>query len=113
MHKLIFFVPAEHVEAVKAAVFAAGAGRHRNYDSCSWQTAGTGQFRPLAGADPFFGSVGSVETVSELRVETICEDRCVRAAVEALLAAHPYEEPAYELIRVWTADDLAPGNELT
>ena len=110
MYKLIFFVPAEHAEAVKQAVFDAGAGRYRNYDWCSWQTVGTGQFRPLAGADPFIGTVGEIETVPELRVETICQDAAVRAAVEALLAAHPYEEPAYELIRVWTADDLPTGN---
>lgn len=106
MYKLVFFVPEAHAETVKQAVFDAGAGRYRNYDSCSWQTAGSGQFRPLAGADPFVGTVGSVERVAELRVETICTDDDVRAAVEALLAAHPYEEPAYELIRVWTADDL-------
>ncbi|TVR03722.1 MAG: NGG1p interacting factor NIF3 [Spirochaetaceae bacterium] len=109
MHKLIFFVPAEHAEAVKRAVFAAGAGRYRNYDCCSWQTAGTGQFRPLAGADPFIGSVGAVETVPELRVETICTDESVRTVLDALIAAHPYEEPAYEVVRIWTIDDL-PGD---
>ncbi|TVR29855.1 MAG: NGG1p interacting factor NIF3 [Spirochaetaceae bacterium] len=106
MYKLVFFVPEAHAESVKQAVFDAGAGRYGNYDSCSWQTAGSGQFRPLCGADPFIGTAGTVQRVAELRVETICEDAVVRAAVEALLAAHPYEEPAYELIHVWTADDL-------
>ena len=109
MNKLVFFVPADHAESVKTAVFAAGAGRFRDYDSCSWETAGRGQFRPLAGADPFVGSVGDLEVVDELRVETICEDRVVRGTVEALLAAHPYEEPAYEVIRIFTVDDLPPG----
>lgn len=113
MHKLIFFVPAEQAEAVKQAVFVAGAGRYRNYDCCSWQTAGMGQFRPLAGADPFIGAVGTVETVPELRVETICPDEAVRAVIEALIAAHPYEEPAYEVVRIWTIDDLPAGATLT
>ncbi len=106
MHKLVFFVPADHAERVKRAVFDAGAGRYRNYDSCSWQTAGKGQFRPLPGSTPFIGSRGEIEVGDELRVETICEDGVVRAAVEALLAAHPYEEPAYDVIRIYTIDDL-------
>ncbi|MEH6542063.1 MAG: hypothetical protein V7748_18580, partial [Halopseudomonas sp.] len=53
MYKLCFFVPASHVEQVKQAVFAAGAGRLGNYDSCSWQVLGQGQFRPLSGSEPY------------------------------------------------------------
>ena len=108
MYKLVFFVPESHAAAVKRSVFEAGAGRFRNYDSCSWETSGTGQFRPLEGSNPFLGSEGDVEVVSELRIEVICPDEVVRASVDALLDAHPYEEPAYEIHRIWTADDL-PG----
>lgn len=86
--------------------FNADAGRYRNYNSCSWRTAGIGRFRRRDSADPFIGAVGSVERFAELlRVETICEDRAVRAMVAALLEAHPYAEPAYELIRSCTAAD--------
>ena len=61
----------------------------------AWQTKGEGQFRPLAGADPHIGKQGQLETVSEYKVEMICADDCLKAAITALLAAHPYEEPAY------------------
>lgn len=106
MYKLVFFVPAEHAEAVKAALFEAGAGRFRNYDRCCWQTTGSGQFRALDGADPFLGAVGELETVVELRIEMVCAPEAVRAALSALLTAHPYEEPAYELYRIFTLSDL-------
>ncbi|KEQ18007.1 NGG1p interacting factor 3 protein, NIF3 [Endozoicomonas numazuensis] len=96
MHKLCFFVPQSHLETVKSAVFATGAGRYENYDSCCWQTSGQGQFRPLDGSDPFIGKQGEVETVNELKVEMICEDVCLEAAIAALRASHPYEEPAFE-----------------
>ena len=106
MYKLVFFVPSECAEPVKQAVFDAGAGAYERYDSCCWQTAGTGQFRPLAGSAPYLGRQGEVEYVTEVRVEMVCDDHAVESAVEALLAAHPYEEPAYEVYRIWTARDL-------
>lgn len=109
MYKLVVFVPIDHAEEVKAALFAAGAGRYERYDSCSWECEGTGQFRPLAGSDPFLGRQGELERVRELRVELLCRDEVVRAAITALLNAHPYEEPAYEVYRVFTADDLPSG----
>ena len=97
MFKLCFYVPESHVDTVKTAVFAAGAGRVGDYDSCCWQTLGQGQFRPLAGADPFIGNAGELETVAEYKVELVCADELVSAAVAALREAHPYEEPAFDL----------------
>jgi hypothetical protein len=96
MYKLCYFVPESHVELTKAALFGAGAGKLGNYDSCAWQCIGQGQFRPMDGSSPFLGQKGVVEVVSEYRVEMICEDSLIRAAVKALKNAHPYEEPAYE-----------------
>ena len=97
MYKLCVYVPASHLEEVKQALFAAGAGRIGDYDSCCWQVAGQGQFRPLSGADPFVGSHGKIETVEEYKVELVCGDDVVVAAVAALKQAHPYEEPAYQV----------------
>lgn len=71
MYKLAFFVPASHVEVVKAAVFAAGGGRIGDYDHCAWQTLGQGQFRPLDGSQPFLGQAGQVEAVEEWKVELV------------------------------------------
>lgn len=100
MYKLCFFVPESHLEAVKAAVFAAGGGRIGDYEHCCWQVLGQGQFRPGSGADPFIGEVGRLETVAEYRVELVCEDERIASVVAALKAAHPYEEPAYDVVRL-------------
>ena len=102
MYKLCFYVPESHLETVKAAVFAEGAGRIGDYDSCCWQVLGQGQFRPLEGSKPFLGSQDQVEQVAEYRVEMVCEDANVRRVVEAMQSAHPYEEPAWDLIQLVT-----------
>jgi hypothetical protein len=104
MYKLAFFVPESHLEHVKASVFAAGAGRIGHYDQCCWQVAGAGQFRPLVRSNPFIGQALQLEQVLEYRVEMICDDAFIKAAVTALRSAHPYEEPA---IDVWRLAELA------
>jgi hypothetical protein len=100
MYKITLYVPVTHAEPVKQAMFAAGAGRIGNYDSCAWQVLGVGQFRPLAGANPFLGQVGAVESVAEYKVEMVCADDCLRPAIQALKAIHPYEEPAYDVVKL-------------
>jgi len=96
MRKLEFYVPKDHAETVKEAVFAAGAGKIGDYDKCCWCAEGTGQFRPLEGSDPFIGSKDEVERVPEMKVEMVCDDDAIDAVVEALKKAHPYETPAYQ-----------------
>lgn len=100
MYKIVFFVPETHKEAVKKAIFDAGAGRMGRYDCCSWETLGQGQFRPLEGADPYIGKVGEIERVPEYRIETVCEDAVIQQTIKALKAAHPYEEPAYDVLKM-------------
>jgi hypothetical protein len=95
--KLVWFVPREALEATRDAVFEAGGGHIGNYARCSWYTAGTGTFLAGEGADPSVGDVGREERVAELRVETVVPAERARAAVDALLVAHPYEEVAFEL----------------
>jgi hypothetical protein len=101
-YKLIVYVPVSHVEAVKLAIFAAGAGKQGHYEQCCWQTLGQGQFRPLAGSDPFIGAEskasGAVERVDEYRIEVLCGEDCLDGVIQALKVAHPYEEPAYDII---------------
>lgn len=100
MYKLNFFVPASHLETVKQALFDAGAGKIGDYDSCCWQTPGTGQFRALEGSDPYLGQKGQVEQVEEFKVELVCEDNLIAGVVAALKSAHPYEEPAYDVVKL-------------
>ena len=107
MLKLNFLVPESHLEIVKQALFGAGAGKIGNYDSCCWQTLGTGQFRALSGSDPFIGEEGREEQVLEYKVELVCAEDCLRQAIAALKGAHPYEEPAIDVIKLEDYQDLA------
>ena len=100
MYKLCFFVPDTHLEPVKSALFALGAGKMGDYDCCAWQVAGQGQFRPLEGSVPFIGRQGDVEKLVEYRVEMLVSDEMIKSVIEALLEAHPYEQPAYEYWQV-------------
>lgn len=105
MYKIAFFVPESHLEHVKQAVFNAGAGKIGNYDCCCWQVKGIGQFRPLEGSQPFLGESGQVEKVDEWKVELVCSQERLQAAIKALREAHPYEEPAFD---VWSLETVLP-----
>jgi dinuclear metal center YbgI/SA1388 family protein len=103
LDKLVVFVPTGERAPLLDALAAAGAGQIGDYDRCGWWASGTGTFRPLAGASPAIGSVGTVEQVAEDRLEMVYVRRLRPAVVAALRAAHPYEEPAFDLI------ELAPA----
>ncbi len=100
MYKLSFFVPESHLESVKQALFDIGAGAVGDYDSCCWQSSGTGQFRGLESSSPFLGKKGQVEQVAEFKVEMVIKDQIIKQAVDALKKSHPYEEPAYDVIKL-------------
>lgn len=100
MYKLIFYVPICDAESVKNNIFKTGAGSIGNYSHCSWETKGVGQFMPNAGACPAIGQLDQIERVDELRVEILCEEANIELALEAMFEAHPYEEPAYEVISI-------------
>ena len=90
-----FYVPVSYAERVKEAMFKAGAGKFGNYQHCSFESIGIGQFKPLPGSDPFVGSTGQLEKVEELKVEMICQKEYLKEAIAALRASHPYETPAF------------------
>ena len=100
MYKFSFFVPKEYKEEVKEALFSIGVGKYENYDKCSWEVEGVGQFRALENANPFLGKVGKVEYANEYKVEMICKDSLIHKAVKKLKEVHPYEEVAYEVIKL-------------
>lgn len=95
--KLVTFVPSAQADTVRKALFNAGCGTIGNYDSCSYNTKGEGTFRAGEGANPFCGSVGELHHEEEVRIETIVPAFRKAEAICALLAAHPYEEPAFDL----------------
>jgi hypothetical protein len=94
----VVFVPLGAADAVRIAMTEAGAGRIGDYDSCTWTATGEGRFRPLDGATPAVGAVGDLEVVEEARVEAVVPRSRRTAVVRALLAAHPYEEPAFDVV---------------
>ncbi len=96
--KWVIYVPPEHADAVRAAVFGAGAGQIGDYSCCSWSVSGVGQFLPHDGARPAIGTVGQIERLPEDRVEVIAPAGARPAVLAAMRAAHPYEEPAFDVI---------------
>jgi dinuclear metal center YbgI/SA1388 family protein len=100
LDKVTVYVPTAAADTVRAALAAAGAGRIGDYDHASFSSPGEGRFRPLDGANPTIGEVGRVETVEEVRVEAVLSRNRRTPVVAAMLAAHPYEEPAYDLVEL-------------
>jgi hypothetical protein len=106
MYLVVVYVPEADVDALIEAMSAAGAGRIGAYDQCAWKVLGQGQFRPLAGANPHIGAVGVLERVPEYRVELVCERPVIGAVMSAMVAAHPYEEPAHHVLPIQSAADF-------
>ncbi len=96
--KLTVFVPHRHADSVSNALFAAGAGKIGNYDSCSYTSEGVGSFRACQGANPFVGGIGEIHHEPETKIEVVLPSWRRSAVIEAMLQAHPYEEPAYDII---------------
>lgn len=97
LDKWVIFAPADAADAVRAAVFDAGAGQLGDYSQCSWSVTGTGQFLPGDDASPAIGSAGALERVTEDRIEVIAPARRRPDVLGAMRAAHPYEEPAFDV----------------
>ncbi len=101
MLKLSVYVPESHLEDIKLALFEVGAGRMAQYDCCSWQVLGDGQYRPLEGAHPAVGIPGEIARVPEWKLEMICPEECAEDAARAICAVHPYETPAFDFVQLW------------
>jgi dinuclear metal center YbgI/SA1388 family protein len=100
LKKLFTFVPVEQAEQVRAAIFSAGAGHIGQYSECSFGVEGTGTFKGSAGTDPFVGKPGERHYEKELKIEVIFPGWLQSEVVKALLAAHPYEEVAYDVVNL-------------
>ncbi len=105
LDKWVVFVPSQdptNADAVRAAMFSAGAGQIGDYSQCSWSVSGSGQFLPHDGATPAIGTVGTVEHVAEDRVEMVAPSSRRAAVLAGLRSAHPYEEPAFDVVALQT-----------
>ncbi len=100
LFKLVTFIPENHLEKVRKAVFEAGAGHIGNYDFCSFSGIGEGSFRALDNTQPFVGVKGEMHFEPEVRFETIFPKHLERMVISALISNHPYEEVAYDIIQL-------------
>jgi dinuclear metal center YbgI/SA1388 family protein len=98
--KLVTFVPEEHLEKVRKALFDAGAGAIGNYDNCSFICKGEGSFRPGENTNPFIGKKGITHIGSEIKIETVILSCLKDKVISALLRVHPYEEVAYDIYKL-------------
>ncbi len=98
LKKLFTFVPVDHAEKVRSAIFAAGGGHISNYSECSFNSAGQGTFKPGKGTHPFSGTVGVRQTEEEIKMEMIFPAWQQKQILAAMILAHPYEEVAYDIV---------------
>ena len=98
LKKLITFAPVDKAEEIRTALFTAGAGHVGKYSECSFNTQGTGTFKPDEGADPHTGEIGKRYEGEEIKIEVIFPGYLETKIIRAMIAAHPYEEVAYDII---------------
>ena len=100
MYKISFYVPDSHLETVKESLFEAGAGKIGNYERCAWQVKGEGQFFANGDSAPTFGGKHQLTRLIEYKVEMVCEDKYIAQVVTTLKLVHPYEMPAYSVVKL-------------
>ena len=98
LKKLYTFSPASHLNKVRNALFKVGGGSIGDYDECSFNSGGEGTFRPGASAIPFVGKRGERHYEDEIKIEMVFPSHLMSKMIAALLAAHPYEEVAYDIV---------------
>ena len=104
--KIVTFVPIKNADAVREALGNAGAGQIGEYSFCSYSVVGKGRFVPSNKANPHIGTAGIAEVVEEERIEVECDRSKVKAAIEAMKSAHPYEEVAFDIYPLIGEDEL-------
>ncbi|MDR2562879.1 MAG: Nif3-like dinuclear metal center hexameric protein [Prevotellaceae bacterium] len=103
LFKLTVYTPANHAQAVRKAMFEAGAGTIGNYDECSWNVQGIGTFRAGENTNPFVGTKASMHEEAEIRTDTVVKKHELSSVLQAMVAAHPYEEPVYDVYPIENA----------
>jgi dinuclear metal center YbgI/SA1388 family protein len=109
MYKLVVFMPKDALNKVSQAIFKAGAGHIGNYSNCGFRVAGKGSFKPLPGAHPAIGTVGREEYVEEMQFETIVPAKILPEVVSVMKKAHPYEEPAFDVFKIYDTEKFGLG----
>ena len=100
--KLVVFAPIEYEDTVKNSIFEAGGGIQGNYTECAFSSKGEGCFKATEKARPFIGSINKVERVKEVKIEVLIDPKKIGAVVDNMINNHPYEEPAYEVYKIYS-----------
>lgn len=103
---IVVTLPPDVTDVVLSAIAAAGGGQVGHYTHCAFTTEGQGRFKPSDDASPHSGIVGAINSESEVRIETFCLRASALAVVQAIRAAHPYEEPVIYIVPVLDEADL-------
>lgn len=98
--KLVTYVPVSHADAVRNSLFSVGCGNIGDYDLCSYNSSGFGTFRAGEDTHPYCGEIGRIHQEEEIRIETVLPEYLKQTVIQSLLKAHPYEEPAYDFVRI-------------
>ena len=98
LYHLIIYTPLDHGDAVRDALADAGAGKIGNYEACSFSSRGIGRFRGNDESNPHIGKAGEPEEIEEERIEAIVDQEHLKAAIDAVVAVHPYEQPAIHVL---------------
>ncbi len=104
--KIVTFVPETHADIVREAIGNAGGRRVGNYTHCTFSVKGLGRFKPIEGADPAIGAIGSLESVQEERIEFVCERGLARKVMEEVRRVHPYEEVPFDVYSLLGETDI-------
>lgn len=104
--KIVTFVPSENADKVRDALGQAGAGQIGEYSYCSFSVQGKGRFTPSDNDNPYIGASGQHEAIEEERIEVVCDRVSARQVIEAMKAAHPYEEVAFDIYPLVQESDL-------
>ncbi len=99
-YKLVVYVPAESLDMMRSVICDAGAGKINDYSQCTFYQKGTGTFMPNVNADPYIGEADKLEKVSEYRLESLVPEGRLSNVLSSMTSAHPYEEPAYDIIKL-------------
>lgn len=105
LYKLAVYVPKTHLDKVRTALGNSDAGHLGNYKECSFSTEGEGRFKPCQGANPYIGEEGALESVHEVKIETIVPQKILGGVINDMIKAHPYEEVAYDLYKLENKGD--------
>lgn len=106
LSKIITYSPTENADAVRQAMFNAGAGSIGNYAECSYNTEGTGTYKGLAGTNPHLGTTGEFHQEKEVKIETVVPNHLIGKVVKSMIEAHPYEEVAYDVVALQNPHQL-------